>query len=456
MLASHNIKTKPLKTFDRDDIHRRRNILNILLAGIGILAGVILVLAIAFYSPGDTGLQFVYLAAPPLLLICGVIYYIAKRNVKVASLIFISLLIMGTAISDTPREVIEGRSLFFMIAPIMIASFIISPAASYYSAFAAGLTLFGLASTFEIPMNFIGVAGFFLFAFVSWLAANAYENTLSELKVINIELDKRVDERTHELAAALERLKELDKLKSKFVSDVSHELRTPISNISMYLEMLEHGDQAKFQQYLEVLGEDSKRLIKLVEDTLDLSRLEGGDVKKEYSFINLNEICENVTISSKLRSAAKGLDLQFIPGMNLPQVWAVKDHITQVAANLVANAINYTPTGAVHVETFYDADNSFIGFSVKDTGLGITPEDRQHLFERFYRGDRASQSTIPGTGLGLAICQEIINEHNGHIEVESAVNSGSKFTVYLPLTKPNPHHTQEPDTPSPNGSPNQI
>jgi two-component system phosphate regulon sensor histidine kinase PhoR len=131
------------------------------------------------------------------------------------------------------------------------------------------------------------------------------------------------------------------------------------------------------------------------------------------------------------------LTINFIPTTDLPLITANHDQITQVVANLVSNAINYTSRGGIKVATFSDHEKNEVSFCVQDTGFGISPGDMNNLFERFYRGDRASQSSIPGTGLGLAICKEIISHHSGRIDVQSQENIGSVFTVNLPITQAN-------------------
>ncbi len=434
MKSTENITENILRSIQEDDNSRRRSLLNIFLIVVGVLAALILVLAIIFQAQEQEGATLVFWSVPPLLLLLVGIYFLAKRNVQLGSVLFIVLLILGTLFSDTPEQVLEGRSLFFLIAPVMMVSFIFSPASSFVVAFVAGLGLLGLSFSNDLPMNFIGAVGFFVFAFVSWLAASVYETTLNELKVINKELDQRVEVRTQELAEANERLKELDKLKSLFVSHVSHELRTPISNISMYLEMFEHGNPAKVDQYLTVLKGEAKRLTKLVKDTLDLSRLELQTSIHEFKEVDINEVCVHVIATSELGADAKGLKIDFIPETDLPPIWADGDQITQVVLNLVTNAVNYTKSGMVTIITFSQEKNgqALSCFRVEDTGAGISPQDLKHLFEPFFRGEQDSQSSIPGTGLGLAICQEIVQQHAGYIEVQSEIGIGSAFTVYFP------------------------
>jgi signal transduction histidine kinase len=307
-------------------------------------------------------------------------------------------------------------------------------------------------NTIELNISFspFGMIGFFVFALISWLAARSLEAALYESREVNRHLDDLVEERTRELADAnlqLEdqarelakvnlRLTELDSLKSKFVSDVSHELRTPISNLTIYLEMLESAKPDRRQRYRTVLQEETRRLDKLVSDILDLSRMEMGTTKVEFDWIDFNKIAQQVVLANQPRAEAKDLSITFDADENLPQVWGDANQINQAINNLVGNAVNYTTVGNVSIRTFLDAESQHLCLQVADTGFGIRDKDKPHLFERFYRGEQAGQSTIPGTGLGLAITKEIVDGHRGRIEVESEVGLGTTFTIYLPLDKP--------------------
>ncbi len=234
-----------------------------------------------------------------------------------------------------------------------------------------------------------------------------------------------------ELAKANERLTELDRLKSKFVSDVSHELRTPVMNLNLYLNLLERGKPEKRAEYMTVLRQQAARLADLIEDILDLSRVEVGAAQAGFELLDLNAVIASVVVAQRPGAEAKGLALNFAPQVNLPSVRGAANQLTRMMTNLVANAINYTRTGHVTITT--RAENDWVLLQVQDTGLGIDPEDLTHLFERFYRGRHAAQSTVPGTGLGLAIVKEIIEAHGGHIDVESQGGAGSTFTVSLPI-----------------------
>lgn len=443
---------------------RRSKLLNILLLGITATTFLALLL-LSIASLLKIFNQAAGLIGAILVMIVGLVFCFWLNHhgkVLLASSIFLALITLVFAFADTPTEVVKGRTLFMFVIPILMASFLVRPYASFImTAFISALhgTLAYLAPVTDFTP--IGLIGFLVIALVAWLAARNLETALLNLQEINQGLDQRVNDRTrelagandllkfqtlelasnnslleqqaHDLASANDRLKDLDTLKSKFVSDVSHELRTPISNLLIYLEMMEAGNQEKNERYLNVLRDEASRLQKLVTDVLNISRMETGSGKVEFQWIDLNEIGEKVVLANQVRAEAKKLAIQYQPEQALPTVWGVADQLNQVINNLVGNAINYTADGCIEVNTWLDTEQQRVGLRVKDTGFGITDLDISHVFERFYRGEHAGQSAIPGTGLGLAITKEIMTQHNGSIEVESTVGQGSTFTIYLPV-----------------------
>ncbi|MFW6069112.1 MAG: ATP-binding protein, partial [Chloroflexota bacterium] len=255
-------------------------------------------------------------------------------------------------------------------------------------------------------------------------------------------LEQRVVERTRELAEANERLKELDRLKSKFVSDVSHELRTPITSLSLYLDLIERGSPERSERYWAVLRKQTERLNQLIEDILSLSRLQMGKVDATLMPVDLNELVQEMVDVRREDFIAAGLSLEFEGDETLPPVSAQPELLSQVVDNLLSNAFNYTDDGVVRVRVFHDSAGESACFSIRDSGAGIEPDDIPHIFERFYRGQFAAQSNIPGTGLGLTIVEEIVNLHQGQIDVSSELGKGTTFRVSLPLNKP-----ESPDPP---------
>jgi PAS domain S-box-containing protein len=245
------------------------------------------------------------------------------------------------------------------------------------------------------------------------------------------ELEQRVADRTRELANANERLTELDQLKSKFVSDVSHELRTPIANLKLHVELLEHGRAEKHSHYLNVVKQQSRRLGQLVDDILNLSRLEMGRERLTLGPVDLNFVVDQIVAAHQPRAESSGLVLSFNPLIGLQPVRGEVNQLAQVVTNLIINALNYTSAGSVRVSTVQSETAACL--QIEDTGMGIDPDDLPNIFDRFYRGRRSQRSETPGTGLGLAIVKEIIDLHEGRIEVDSQIKQGTTFRVWLPL-----------------------
>jgi signal transduction histidine kinase len=378
-----------------------------------------------------------------------IIIYILNRKGKVllSASIFLVVLTFSIFAADAPATMVSGLNLFFFVLPIMIASMVIRPYASFIAAALVSVLIVVVSVVLKIPGDLIiGPLGFSAIALVSWLSARSLENALAELRVTNQELDERVIKRTQELAEvnshleeqttelseANDRLRDLDRLKSKFVSDVAHELRTPINNIAIYVEMMLYGRVERQPQYLKIIQDETTRLSALITSILDLSRMENGTTKITLGWIDVKDLCGQVVTANLLQAEAKGLNLLYKPGWGLPPIWVDRNQINQVMHNLIANAINYTPEGSIEVSTFQEPDSDFVSIEVKDTGMGIYPDDMTHIFERFYRGRQTSQSNLPGTGLGLAITKELVESLGGRISVSSQPEKGSTFTVQLP------------------------
>lgn len=224
--------------------------------------------------------------------------------------------------------------------------------------------------------------------------------------------------------------KELDRLKDIFVADVSHELRTPTTNIGLYLELLETAPEQKKEEYMRVLKEQSQLLRRLVEDILDLSRLAIGKTRKiDFEAVNLNLLVEQAITAYTPAAQQVGLQLS-AELLSSAMVRGEAHYLSRAIQNLIGNAIQYTPAGWVKLTNWRNGE--WICLEIQDSGIGIGEEDLPHIFERFYRGRSVRQSKVHGTGLGLAIVKEIVELHNGHIEVESKVGVGSIFRLYIP------------------------
>lgn len=232
-------------------------------------------------------------------------------------------------------------------------------------------------------------------------------------------------------------LKELDRMKSQFVSDVSHELRTPLTNIRLYLDLLASaGDPERSGRYLETLRRESERLTNLIDDLLSLSRLEAGTMAFNPQAVDLNGLVRALAEDRRELAANRGLDLELELDENLPLVLGDERLLSQVFTNLLTNAMNYTPSGGrirLCSRTCSGPSGAWVMIDVEDTGMGISVEEQTLLFRRFFRGRASRETRAPGTGLGLAICKEILDRHDGRVSVESQgkPGRGSRFTVWL-------------------------
>jgi len=230
-------------------------------------------------------------------------------------------------------------------------------------------------------------------------------------------------------------LKELDRLKSDFVSNVSHDLRTPLANIKLYAALAQKGRPEKRQHYLATIESETERLEALIEDILDLSRLERGAVKLQIEPLPLAEIVQQVVGAHLATAQTEGVELTWQVPDGLPTLYADRNQLLLMLNNLLGNALQYTPRGgSVQVEARAGEwrGQPALRIAVCDTGIGIPADEQERIFERFYRGRHTPASTA-GTGLGLAIVKESMALHGGEVMVESAVGQGSTFTLCFPL-----------------------
>lgn len=258
-----------------------------------------------------------------------------------------------------------------------------------------------------------------------------------EIKQLNEDLERRVKERTEQLELANEQLLELDRLRTKFIADMSHEMRTPLTILNTRLYLLEHGkNQDGLERHITGFRTQLDRLEEFVENAFDISVIDSSRDNIISEKISLNDIVENAVYELLPRAEVNGLSLDRDLDPAIPHIIGVERHLSQVATNLVSNAIKYTETGHIHVTTGMDSSTNRVFLEVKDTGMGIAEEDIPHLFSRFYRGQRAGQSTIAGSGLGLSIVKEIVDAHGGEIDVLSEIEVGSLITVWFPIDQP--------------------
>lgn len=228
-------------------------------------------------------------------------------------------------------------------------------------------------------------------------------------------------------------LRRLEKVRQDFVANVSHELRTPVSTIRGYAETLLEGaleDKAHAREFLRIIYDDAGRLTKLINDLLDLSRIESGKMKLVLEECSLEAVVDKVLTGMDKEARKNSITLKKEIPARLAKVRIDEAAIAQVLLNLVENAVKYNNAGGSVVISARETDRG-IEVSVADTGIGIPSEDIPRIFERFYRVDKARSRDLGGTGLGLSIVKHIIHAHHGEIAVESKMGSGSIFRFTL-------------------------
>ncbi|MFO8011217.1 MAG: PAS domain S-box protein [Dehalococcoidia bacterium] len=269
---------------------------------------------------------------------------------------------------------------------------------------------------------------------------------ITERKKVEEDLNKsrtELEQRLEELRIANERMQELDKAKDDFLSIVSHELRTPLTSIKSFAEILltYEDDKDVQREFLNIINDESERLTRLINDFLDLSKIESGRMHWDTTTVDMAEVIHSAVYSVDSLLAQTDLRVETQLQSGLPPVWGDKDRFTQVVTNLLGNAIKFTPEGgeirvtAKAVDKESSGGSSMVEVSVRDNGRGILPEDQEAIFEKFSQaGDKAGRGAM-GTGLGLPICKQIVENFGGSIWVESEVGKGSTFSFTMPVAE---------------------
>jgi len=238
----------------------------------------------------------------------------------------------------------------------------------------------------------------------------------------------------------ISRLQELDRLKDRFISTVSHELRTPLANLKLYLQLLEQGPADRHTAYLDVMRREALRLERLIDDLLQISRLQNEQHAQRRAVrapIDLERLVALVVEHNSAWAENDGKTLTYHPAAEgLPPISGDAEQIERALSNLIGNAIRYTPEGGQitvcsRLAAAHD-NQDWVIIEVADTGIGIPADEVTMIFDRFFRASNVSP-TIPGTGLGLSILKDIIELHGGKVEVESQEDQGSTFRLWLPV-----------------------
>lgn len=308
-------------------------------------------------------------------------------------------------------------------------------------------TIFGLATDPEGPVQDTGTQ------------AREVRMEEPEHRIVDVRVDPVFDDRQTYLGSVstirdvtVER--EAMQMKNEFVSTVSHELRTPLTSIKGYIDLILDGEAGEVneiqQEFLSIVKENSDRLVELINDMLDISRIESGRIVLKVQPLDVAERVAGAVNTFRAVTDQQGRTIHVDVPDDLPKAAGDPDRVGQVLINFISNAIKYSPEGGdVHVRV--SADGTRVRVGISDEGIGIEPEDQARLFTKFYRVDSSLTREIGGTGLGLSICKSIIELLGGEVGVESEPGSGSTFWFTLPLASE--RHVRTPSLEGPLGSP---
>ena len=232
--------------------------------------------------------------------------------------------------------------------------------------------------------------------------------------------------------------KELDQVKSQFVSMVAHELKNPLVAVEGFLQILQNPEikltEDKKEDFIKRSSERVKSLFQLVNDLLDISKMEQRDKYRELEVLDFSEIVQTAIDSFEIDYKGKNISIVVKKEENLPLIKVERDEISRVANNLLSNAIKYNKTdGEINISL--SSNENYIEFSIEDNGIGIKESDQPKLFQEFFRAMNKQTRIVSGTGLGLTIVKRIVESYHGKIKFESEYGKGTKFIVQLPIAK---------------------
>ncbi len=263
---------------------------------------------------------------------------------------------------------------------------------------------------------------------------------LEALEQERINLAQRVEERTAELVRVNIELQESSRIKDEFLANMSHELRTPLNAILGMSEIL--GEQlfgslnAKQLKHVSVIVESGRHLLDLINDILDLAKIESGQRKMSYEKVNIGDVCTSSLTFINQQALKKGIAVSYQSMAQIEELEADPRALKQILINLLNNAVKFTPEGGqIKLEVSHDRLGEILSFSITDTGIGIKPEQSKKLFKPFIQLDSGLARSYEGTGLGLSLILRLVDMHGGSVNLKSSgiLGEGSSFTVQLPV-----------------------
>ena len=336
--------------------------------------------------------------------------------------------------------------IFFAIYPAIIAYAItkynllgIKIFATYF--FIGLLNLVGFAHIFfsESAIDYtIEILSFILVLTISYLLQNSFKKEIKQREHLE-RVSKHLEKANKKLANTAKKLKMLDKAKNEFLSVAAHQLRTPATAVKGYTSMILEGIfgecDEEVKDALNKVYKANERMTNLIEDLLNTSRIEAGNLKYEFAKMKIQDVLEELKNTFIIRAKESKLkfSVKYPKKEPLPEIVADKNKIREVISNIIDNAIKYTPKGSVKITA--ERENEFVKIIVEDTGRGMTDRTKNNLFEKFTRGQE-SASDVEGTGLGLFVVKNYVEKHRGTIAAYSdGLDKGSKFVIKLPIER---------------------
>ena len=422
---------------------RRRKLLDIMLAAL-VAVNVLMVVALLITAPlglagSDREVDLLWTGTLLLPVLLAVIFAISRYlSVDLAGILFSLSVLLLAILSDEPKEVVDGRTLFIFTIPIIASSVLIRPWASFVLASVSALTNAVIAlAVFQATPNVPAILSFFLLATVSWLSARSLEQALAESRAANRDLqasqkalqaysetlEERVHERTKALENAQEELVRREKLAAlgQLAGGLGNELRNPlgvIANAVYYLDAVRAPEDKHAQEYLDIISSEVRTATRIVSDLLALAFTRAPSSQPV-------SVAELVAYVMGEYVAPAEIEVQVDVPPNLPTVLVDPGQIRQAMIHIVANAYQAMPDGGRLAVRAW-VEDLYVSISVTDTGSGIDPEDQKQVFEPLFT------TKARGMGLGLAVSRNLVESNGGQIRLQSTVGQGSTFAIRLP------------------------
>ncbi len=364
----------------------------------------------------------------------------------------------NSLVGERAREDWQGRRLSIKSQEFAVGTLYINPFAFGQRTLDPRGYLF--LSTLNAYLSWAAVVGLLAALALSlglarWLAGPLEALTRAVRRMERGDLEQRIEthvggevgdlaEAFNALAASLSRV---EHLRQNMVSDIAHELRTPLSSIRGYLEAIQDGVVEPNEETLATVHTELMQLTRLVDDLQELSLAEAHQIQLHFEEVDLRDLVEWEVRAFRPQAATQQLELELEPAAGPPiPLWIDPGRIRQVLGNIVRNALAHTPPGGRITVSLVPRDGR-VAIAVNDSGAGIAPDDLEHIFERFYRADKARSRRAGGTGLGLTIARELVRVHGGAMSAESEVGKGTRFTISLPRLRRPP--APPPSSPEP-------